>query len=103
LVLGGGLSDAWLDGEGSAIEGLATPYGRLDFAMRGDQRRLFATVGGNARPPGGFVLLWPFGGTPPVAQIDGRAAPWRGNALNIPATGKRIQIEIGQSPTFKDS
>ena len=103
LVLGGGLSDAWLAGEGSAIEGLVTPYGNLDFAMRGDRRRLLAAIGGNARPPGGFVLQWPFGGTPPRAQIDGRLAPWGGNSLHIPATGKPIQIEIGQSPPIKDS
>jgi hypothetical protein len=103
LVLGGGLSDAWLAGKGSAIEGLATPYGNLDFAMRGEQRRMIATIGGNARPPGGFVLQWPFAGTPSTARVDGRPATWRGDALHIPATGKPIQIEIGQSPQVKDS
>lgn len=102
LVLGSGLSAAWLAGEGSAIEGLATPYGKLDFAMRGDRERLFATIGGDARPPGGFVLHWPFEGKPPAARVDGRPAPWTGNALNIPATGKQFQIEVGQAPPIKD-
>ena len=96
LVLGGGLSGAWLAGEGSAIEGLATPYGELGFAMRGNSRRLVATIDGSARPPGGYELGWPFGGAPPAARIDGRPAAWRGNALHIPATGRRIQIEIGR-------
>lgn len=96
LVLGGGLSAAWLDGEGSAIEGLATPYGKVDFAIRGDSRRLIATIDGNARPPGGYVLAWPFGGAPPAARIDGKPAAWRGDALIIAATGQRVQIEVGQ-------
>ncbi|MDQ3144196.1 MAG: discoidin domain-containing protein [Pseudomonadota bacterium] len=98
MVLGGGLSGDWLTGEGSAIEGLATPYGKLDFAMRGNARKLTATIGGTARPPGGFVLGWPFGGTPPPARVEGLPAVWRGDALHIPATGRRIHIEIGRSP-----
>ncbi|MDQ3078269.1 MAG: discoidin domain-containing protein [Pseudomonadota bacterium] len=96
LVLGGGLSDDWLTGEGSAIEGLATPYGKLDFAMRGNARRLTATICGEARPPGGFVLGWPFAGTPPAARVDGRPMAWRGDALHIPATGRDIRIEVGR-------
>jgi hypothetical protein len=95
LVLGGGLSRAWLVGQGSAVRGLATPYGSLDFAMRGTPRRLSATINGNARPPGGFVLDWPFAGPPPVARVDGRPTKWRGRALHIASTGKPIRIEIG--------
>ena len=94
LVLGGGLSADWLTGGGSSIAGLATPYGPLDFAMRGDANHLAATVGGAARPPGGFVLAWPFGGTPPAARVDGRAVPWRNGALTFTATGKPIRIEV---------
>jgi len=96
LVLGGGLSGAWLAGEGSAIDGLATPYGKLDFAMRGHARRLRATIDGGARPPGGFVLAWPFGEAPPAARINGRAAAWQGRELHIPASGRKISIEVGR-------
>ena len=67
LVLGAGLS-GWLTGEGSAISGLATPYGKLDFAMRGNAQRLSATISGSARPPGGFVLAWPFRNSAPRAH-----------------------------------
>jgi len=95
LVLGGGLSRDWLVGEGSAIRGLATPYGSLDFAMRGTPRRLSATIAGSARPPGGFVLAWPFAGSPPAALIDGRSIAWRERALHIAPTGKPIRIEVG--------
>ena len=64
-----------------AIAGLATPYGPLDFAMRGNARRLTATIGGTARPPGGFVLAWPFAGPRrQPASTAGRA--WRDGALH---------------------
>ena len=96
LVLGGGLSAAWLTGDGSSIAGLATAYGPLDFAMRGDAKHLVATIGGGARPPGGFVLAWPFRGTPPPARVNGAAAPWRNGKLTITATGKPIRIEAGR-------
>jgi hypothetical protein len=96
LVLGGGLSKDWLAGQGSAIRGLATPYGSLDFAMHGTPERFSATISGSARPPGGFVLAWPFAGTPSVARVDGRAVPWRKGVLIIPATGRPIAIEVGE-------
>jgi hypothetical protein len=95
LVLGGGLSKDWLAGQGSAIRGLATPYGSLDFAMHGTPRRLSATIGGTARPPGGFVLAWPFAGTPLLARVNGRPVPWRKGVLTIAATGSPIAIELG--------
>lgn len=94
LVLGGGLSNDWLSGPGSSITGLATPYGTLDFAMRGDAAHLTATIGGTAQPPGGFVLAWPFATPPPPAHVDGRPLAWRDGALHVPATGKAIRIEV---------
>ena len=94
LVLGGGLSADWLAGPGSAIRGLATPYGTLDFAIRGDSRSLVATIGGTARPPGGFVIDWPFAGALPRASVDGRAARWTGRTLVIASTGRPIKLEM---------
>jgi len=96
LVLGGGLSASWLTGAGSAITGLATPYGPLDFSMRGDKRRLVVTVGKGARPPGGFVLAWPFEGIPPAARVDGQPMLWRSGELRFPPTGKLIRIEVAR-------
>ena len=95
LVLGGGLSADWLSGPGSSIAGLATPYGSLDFAMQGTPARLSATIGGAARPPGGYVLAWPFAGPLPAARIDGRPARWTGRSLRFPATGRPIRVEVG--------
>jgi hypothetical protein len=96
LVLGGGLSADWLAGEGSRIAGLATPDGPLAFSIRGDGRRLSATVTGGARPPGGFVLHWPYRTQPPTARVDGRVVPWRNGALTFAATGKLIRVEVGR-------
>jgi hypothetical protein len=96
LVLGGGLSGVWLAGSGSSISGLATPYGALDFSMRGDARQLVAEIGPNARPPGGFVLAWPFGGTPPPARVNGLPVQWQEGELRFPATGKPIRIAIAK-------
>jgi hypothetical protein len=96
LVLGGGLSASWLTGQGSSIRGVATPYGALDFAVRGDGRGLVATIGGDARPPGGFVLAWPFKGDPPTASVNGGKAVWSRGALHIAATGQPIRITAGR-------
>jgi len=104
LVLGGGLSGAWLAGQGSAIRGVATPYGSLDFAMSGNRQGLVATIEGTARPPGGFVLPWPFKDPPPAATVNGRRSKWRQRELHIPATGHPITIRAGHSASldYKD-
>ena len=102
LMLGGGLSTDWLTGQGSAISGLVTPYGSLDFAMRGNAHALTATIAGTARPPGGFILTWPFATPPPPALVDGRAMAWSGSALLIPATGSPIRVSIGHRQLSAD-
>ena len=94
LVLGAGLSDAYLGGAGSAIRALRTPYGTLDLNFRATQHRLFVTVSGTARPPGGFVVPWPWKTPPRRALVDGAPAPFTGHALAIRATGKPIRIEV---------
>jgi len=96
LVLGAGLSADWLAGTGSSIAGLATPYGTLDVAMHGDASGLTVAIGGTAKPPGGFVIDWPFVGKPPPARIDGRATRWTNRSLLVAATGRPIRIEIGR-------
>jgi len=97
LVLGGGLSASWLTGSGSAIRNLATPYGSLDFQMRGDRDHLVATIGGTARPPGGFVIEWPFAGEAPAARIDGHLTAWPKTGLRVRPTGKPIRIEAARA------
>jgi len=98
LVLGGGLSGDWLAGSGSAIRGTETPYGSLDFSMRGDAYGLMATIGGTARPPGGFVIAWPFDSEPPPVRVNGRRTAWSQRALRIMPTGQAIHITAGRLP-----
>ena len=95
LVLGGGLSGDWLSGQGSAIRGLATPYGKLDFAIRGGPRHVTAMIAGTATPPGGFILAWPFASPPPSARVNGQAAAWVGRELHLAGTGSPYRIEVG--------
>ncbi len=96
LVLGGGLSKSWLAGRGSAIHGLATPYGTLNFAMRGTPLQLTADIGGAARPPGGFVLAWPFAGPPLAVRVNGKMMKWTGRELRLGGSGAPYRIEIGR-------
>jgi hypothetical protein len=59
IVLAGGIPEAWLAGEGIAIEGLRTPGGPLSYSLRDDGKRLVLDVqGGIELPPGGLVFPW---------------------------------------------
>ena len=95
LVLGGGLSRDWLAGPGLVDPRAGDALRQPRFRDARTPQRLSATIGGSARPPGGFVLAWPFAGTPPVARVNGRPVAWRNGALTIPATGQPIAIEVG--------
>ncbi|MEP9401000.1 discoidin domain-containing protein [Sphingomonas sp. VNH70] len=92
IVLGGGLDDDWLAGNGSDVKGLRTPYGTVDLAMRSDGDRVLATIGGGAMPPGGFVLRWPLAGRAKRATIDGRPVPIDGDTVRVPARAGRIAV-----------
>lgn len=86
LVLAAGVPTAWLAGQGVAIRDIRTPYGRLSYTLRPSGRDLRLDL------TGGFVLPWPFAGTPGVARIDGRAANLRNGELAIPAGARRVVL-----------
>ncbi|WP_374943214.1 discoidin domain-containing protein [Sphingomonas sp.] len=92
IVLGGGLDAGWLVGAGSAIRGLRTTVGMVDFAMRQEGGAVVATIGGSARPAGGFVLPWPLAGKPGAAAVDGRPAQVAADGLHMVATGKPVTV-----------
>lgn len=59
IVLAAGIPDAWLAGEGIAVEGLRTPGGPLSYSLRDDGKTLRLEVkGGMQPPPGGLVFAW---------------------------------------------
>ncbi|MES2054859.1 MAG: hypothetical protein V4564_02885, partial [Pseudomonadota bacterium] len=90
IMLGGGLNAAWLGEDGAAISGLRTPYGVVNFAARDKDGALLVDLSGNARPPGGFVIDWPFQGTPGIATIDGRRWVPSGRQLHLPMLSRHI-------------
>jgi hypothetical protein len=92
IVLAAGVSPAWLDGQGIAVDGLRTPYGQLGYALRKERGRLLLTLAdGIELPPGGIVLPWPYPGEPGATTVDGKRAAWTNGELvirNVPATIK---------------
>ncbi|MEN2786760.1 discoidin domain-containing protein [Sphingomonas qilianensis] len=90
IVLGGGLDAGWLAGSGAAIRGLRTPYGTIDLAARNDAGTLRVDLTGSARPPGGFLIAWPFAGAPGTATIDGTRQRVTGRQLQVPVGARRI-------------
>ena len=90
LVLAAGVPDAWLAGEGIAVERLRTPYGRLSYSLRAEGRRLRIAwrLEGRA-PPGGLVLglgRRSGAGWPASAAAGGAAAMTRARFFPQPAS-----------------
>jgi hypothetical protein len=62
LVIGAGIPEDWLDGEGIAVKGLRTSYGSLDYRLQRRDGVLHVRVGSGSRlPPGGIVVTQPDG------------------------------------------
>jgi hypothetical protein len=98
LVLAAGVPPSWLAGSGVAVRELRVPGGRLTYTFgraKGAADRLVLTLKGVA-PPGGFVLPWPWEGTPADAPvtIDGKPARWEGGELRIPRMSERVVIDL---------
>ena len=94
LVLAAGVPEAWLDTrQGVGVKGLRTAYGPLTYAYRKERRGYVLTLGGEATPPGGFVLRWSAGqGRPERVRIDGRETTWTGEELAIPTGARRVEL-----------
>jgi hypothetical protein len=93
LVLAAGVPTEWLAGEGVGVAGVRTAYGPLTYNLREDDGGYVVTLDGAATPPGGFVIRWPAGETPPArVRIDGQAASWNGSELAIPAGARRVEM-----------
>jgi hypothetical protein len=93
LVLAAGAPTAWLAGAGVGVTGVRTAYGPLTYNLRADGGGYVLTLDGAVTPPGGFVIQWPTGETPPATvRIDGQAAAWEGSELSIPAGARRVEM-----------
>ncbi len=93
LVLAAGVPTDWLAGEGVGVARVRTAYGPLTYNLRQTRGGYLLTLDGEVTPPGGFVIRWPAGETPPGrVRIDGRAAEWSGSELAIPAGARRVEM-----------
>ena len=98
LVLAAGVPGEWLT-SGVAINGLATPYGMLNYRLRRDDGIVRLDVGeGLTMPEGGLVLPWPGSGPLPQATINGRRAEWRGRELRIRQAP--VTVRLAEHATF---
>jgi len=95
LVLAAGVPPDWLAGRGIAIKNLRTPYGKLTYRLRRDERHTLLKIdGGLAPPPGGLIFTWPSEGSPGNAFMNSRPIEWeKGNQLRIRALPAVITIE----------
>jgi hypothetical protein len=57
LVLGAGIPDSWLAGEGVEVKGLHTKWGRLDLAMRQQGGAVRVRIGGGLTVPSGGIVV----------------------------------------------
>ncbi len=94
LVLAAGVPTAWLDtAEGVGVRDLRTAYGSLTYAFRKQGRDYVLTLEPDVAPPGGFVVQWPKGETPPATvRIDGRTARFENGELSIPVGTRRVTM-----------
>jgi len=94
IVLAAGIAPAWLDQGGVAVRNLRTPYGRLSYTLRRDRGRVTLRLApGSARPPGGFIFVWPGEKPPRSATINGKPALFSGAELRIGALPASVLID----------
>ncbi|HTL05929.1 MAG TPA: discoidin domain-containing protein [Gemmatimonadales bacterium] len=76
LVVGAGIADAWLGGDGVAVRGLSTWWGPLSYhASRAAEGRIVALERGVRVPAGGLLVYPPGDGAARTVLLDGRAVP----------------------------
>jgi hypothetical protein len=85
LVLAAGLDPAWFAGRGVAIERLRTPWGALSYSLLEEGGQLVLRIpAGQAMPPGGLVLPWPYPGKPlGMAALNGKSVNWHSGEIVI--------------------
>jgi hypothetical protein len=94
MVLAGGVPWDWLRGNGVALSGLHTHYGRLGYTLRrqGDRVRLHIDAGLRL-PPGGIVVSWPGREPPGATRVNGKVAAWHNGELRIRQLPADVVIE----------
>jgi hypothetical protein len=78
LVVGAGLSEAWLRGPGGVtVTGLKVPNGEINLKAQAQGERVTYELSGKLEvPPGGIVLRWPYHGA--FSKVISNGVPLRG-------------------------
>ena len=94
LMLAAGAAPDWIAAHGGiGIDGLRTAYGTLSYRLRREGTRLALHIDPGPTPPGGFVLPWPFDGTPGATRINGKPAAWQDDGLHIATAPADVTVE----------
>jgi hypothetical protein len=89
LVLAAGLPPSWLEGEGTGIAGLRTPWGALDYTLRREGARVHVAIREGIRmPPGGLVIAWPLEQPPKLPKKS--PLEWRDGELVV----RRVPLDV---------
>lgn len=59
LIIGAGLPNNWLSGDGVTVQDLYTPFGVLNMSIKENDGQIAVALTGTASPPGGFILHLP--------------------------------------------
>ncbi|MGK2961660.1 MAG: discoidin domain-containing protein, partial [Gemmatimonadaceae bacterium] len=89
LVIGAGIPEKWArEGDGVAIRGLSTHYGRLSYSMRSAGDAIEVRIDEGVRiPPGGIVVRSAVEREPASIEVNGSKAPGTGGVIvrSLPA------------------
>lgn len=108
LVLGAGVPLAWLEageearpgeaGPEVAVRGLSTHYGELSYRMRAPSAgRVVVDIDAGIRiPPGGLVVMAPFGTAVRSAYVGGRDIRIRNGSVGVVSLPARVEFEYRQ-------
>jgi len=91
LVLAKGIPDDWVESSGFSVTNLRTPYGRINLSFRPEGTDIFIEISGDANPPGGFILPFPWAHLAKGGSGDG-SSPQDGE-LHIVHLPVRIRVE----------
>jgi hypothetical protein len=83
LVVGAGVPEAWVRGEGLEMAGLRTYHGTLDLRMRAEGSTVRVRIGGAMRVPGGIVVRTPLDRPIRRTTVNGRAVPVRADGREV--------------------
>jgi hypothetical protein len=95
LILFDGAPESWFrDGEGIRLENVPTYFGTLAVTARMTEKKLHIQFGGDAAPPVGFEIRWPFSNAPAKVIVDGRTlTDFDSTACKVPAESREIMAE----------